>query len=154
MGAERVSELSAHNEGVEGQSSAPISYREIFDELCPWYMSIGMTYDEFWYGEPERAKYYRKAHELKRKEMNERLYIQGMYFYEALCDVAPVLVTMPKKGAKIVPYVSEPYPLTEAEQKAQKEREAKRKQEAMLKRFTGRAMAFNVNKTKGGGNDG
>lgn len=152
MGAEWVSELSTHNQGVGAKASTPVSYQKLFEDLCPWYMSIGMSYDEFWYGKPERARYYRKAHELKRKQMNEQLYLQGMYIYEALCDVAPILVSMPKKGAKILPYSDEPYPLTKAEQEEREKREMQRKQEKMLKMFTSRALAININ--KGGGNNG
>lgn len=149
MGTEWVSELSTHN-GVEDKSSAPFSYHKLFENLCPWYMSVGMSYDEFWYEEPERAKFYRKAYELKKKQLNEQLYLQGMYFYDALCDVAPALV--PKKGAKALPYPSEPYPLTEAEKEAQEQREIERKQAQMLKLFTSKALAINAN--KGGGKNG
>lgn len=151
MGTEWVSELSTHN-GVEGQTSAPFSYQKIFEEQCPFYMSIGMTYDEFWFGKPERAKYYRKAYELKKKQLNEQLWLQGMYFFEAICDVAPVLVTMPKKDAKIQPYSTEPYALTVKEQEERERRENERKQKKMLERFN--AMATLVNhKFKQGGDD-
>lgn len=152
MGTEWVSELSTHN-GVEDKSSAPyFSYQKIFEEQCPFYMSIGMTYDEFWFGKPERAKYYRKAYELKKKQLNEQLWLQGMYFFEAICDVAPVLVTMPKKDAKIQPYSTEPYALTAKEQEERERRENERKQKKMLERFN--AMATLVNhKFKQGGDD-
>lgn len=151
MGTEWVSELSTHN-GVEGQTSAPFSYHKIFEEQCPFYMSIGMTYDEFWFGKPERAKYYRKAYELKKKQLNEQLWLQGMYFFEAICDVAPILVAMPKKDAKIQPYSTEPYALTVKEQEERERRENERKQKKMLERFN--AMATLVNhKFKQGGDD-
>lgn len=43
---------------------------------------------------------------------NAELWLQGMYVYEALCDVSPVLVAYPKKGAKVAPYAAEPYPIS------------------------------------------
>lgn len=153
MGAEWVSELSTHN-GVEGNTSAPFSYQNIFNEHCPYYMSIGMSYDEFWYGDVIRTVAYRKAEKIRKDKLNEQLWLQGMYFYEALCDVAPVLVTIPKKGANIIPFVTEPYALSEAERKKKEERLAKERQDAMLKKFMAQATKININKFSGGGNNG
>jgi hypothetical protein len=153
VGAEWVSELSTHN-GVEDKSSAPFSYQKIFEEQCPFYMSIGMSYDEFWFGKPERARYYRKACELKKKQLNEQLWLQGMYFFEAMCDVAPVLVTMPKKDAKIQPYSTEPYALTVKEQEERERRENERKQKKLLERFNAMATLVNHKFKQGGNNDG
>lgn len=154
MGTEWVSELSTHNNGVEVKSSAPFSYQKLFEDQCPFYMSIGMTYDEFWYGEPERVVAYRKADEIRRKKLNEQLWLQGMYFYEALCDVAPILVSMPKKDAKIQKYSIEPYALTVKEQKKQSEKEAERKQREMMNRFTAMSAKINHKFNKGGGENG
>lgn len=154
MGAERVSELSTHNTRAEDNSSALYSYQKLFEEQCPIYMSMGMSYDEFWFGEPERVKYYRKAHEIKKKQMNEQLWLQGLYIYEAFCDVSPILVTMPKRGAKILPYSEMPYALTQNEAKKQKEDAAQRKQKAMLDMFARKADAINLKMKKGGGDNG
>lgn len=79
------------------------------------------------------AKYYRKADELNRKRRNEDQWLQGMYIYEALCDVAPLFHAFAKKGTKPRPYPDHPYALTvkerEEEQKIreQQEREKARK---------------------------
>ena len=151
MGAKWVSELSTHN-GVEGQTSAPISYQKTFEEQCPFYMSIGMTYDEFWHGKPEQAKYYRKAYELKKKQINEQMWLQGMYFFEALCDVAPILVSFPSKNAKIHEYSVEPYALTVKEQKEREQKEMERKQKAMMNKFAAMSVMIN-HKFKQGGDD-
>jgi hypothetical protein len=139
---------------VEDKSSAPFSYQKIFEEHCPFYMSIGMSYDEFWFGKPERARYYRKAYELKKKQLNEQLWLQGMYFFEAICDVAPVLVSMPKKDAKIHEYSAEPYALTAKEQKEREQKEAERKQKAMMNKFTAMSAMINHKFKQGGDNNG
>ena len=55
------------------------TYSEVFEELCPQYMSIGMTYDEFWNGDVSIVKFYRKAEELRYKRQNQALWLQGMY---------------------------------------------------------------------------
>ena len=113
-----------------------------------------MSYDEFWYGDVIRTVAYRKAEKIRKDKLNEQLWLQGMYFYEALCDVAPVLVTIPKKGANIIPFVTEPYALSEAERKKKEERLAKERQDAMLKKFMAQATKININKFSGGGNNG
>lgn len=41
------------------------------------------------------------------------MWLQGMYFYEALCDVAPVMQAFAKKGTKVHPYAEQPYAITE-----------------------------------------
>lgn len=153
MGTEWVSELSTHN-GVEDKSSAPFSYQKIFEEQCPFYMSFGMTCDEFWFGKPERARYYRKAYELKKKQLNEQLWLQGMYVYEAIRDVAPILVTNPSENAKIQEYSNEPYALTVKEQKEREQKELERRQKAMMNRFSAMSVMINQKFKKGGDDNG
>lgn len=70
-------------------------------------MSIGMTYDEYWYASPYLVKAYEKAHNLKLRQMNEQLWLQGMYFYEAFSIVLGNMFG--KKGSRKKNYPSEPY---------------------------------------------
>lgn len=112
------------------------SYAEIFEQLCPYYMSIGMSYDEFWNGDVHAVKAYRKAYELREKRRNQELWLQGMYFYEALCDASPLFRFSMKKGIiKPEPYAKEPYPITAADVREREEREARAKQERMKAQF-------------------
>jgi len=90
------------------------SIEETFNEFCPYLLASGCSYDDFWYGDTDIAKQYLKVGEIKRKQENERLWLQGYYFYIALCDVAPVLNAFAKK-AKVQPYLSEPLALTHEE---------------------------------------
>ena len=82
------------------------------------------------------AKYYRKAHELQRKRRNEDLWLQGMYIYEALCDVSPLLQAFAKKGTKAHPYAERPYSITsddrKEEQKLREQREREKAKQYML----------------------
>lgn len=126
--------------GSEGQQNgsdaAPRTYTEIFLLHLPFYLSIGMPADEFWNGDVELVKSYRKAYELKRKQMNERLWLQGMYFYEAICDASPLIRAAFGKGeVKAVPYSKEPYPLTGKEIRERREREAKQRQQEIQRRI-------------------
>lgn len=85
------------------------SLTKLFEKQCPVYMSYGMSYDEFWYGDMYRAKYYREYHKIKVKQKDEELWLQGMYVYEALCKVSPILHAFSKKGTQPLPYSSKPY---------------------------------------------
>lgn len=85
------------------------SLTQLFEEQCPIYMSYGMSYDEYWFGEPYRTRFYRDAYKLKQKQIDERLWLQGMYIYEALCDVSPILHAFSSKGTKPLPYSQKPY---------------------------------------------
>ena len=130
------------SESAEGSGQpAPFSnsYTDKFIDAFPYYLSIGMTPEQYWDGDPMLTKYYRKADELRRKRRNEELWLQGMYIYEALCDVSPVLHAFAKRGTKPVPYSDHPYALTrndrenEEKIKEQREREkARRYMEAKM----------------------
>lgn len=108
-------------ESSDSSTTEETTYTQIFEEQCSYYMSIGMTYDEYWYGEAERVKYYRDAHILKNKARNQEMWIQGMYF---ISSITVALDT--KKKAK---YPAEPldiFPKTEAEKKADVEKERRK----------------------------
>lgn len=47
-------------------------------------MLYGMTYEQFWHGEPWMAKAYKQMHMLKRKQQNEIMWVNGMYQLNAL----------------------------------------------------------------------
>ena len=96
------------------------SYTEIFEGQFPFYLSIGMTYDQYWNDDCLLVKYYRKAHELANDRRNQELWLQGMYIYDALCCVVPVL-----RGAKPTPYPEKPYPITREEIERDKEEKAR-----------------------------
>lgn len=111
-------------------------YTEVFEQLCPYYMSIGMSYDEFWNGDVLAVKAYRKANELRDKRMNENLWLQGRYFYDALCAASPLYRFTMKKGiVKPEPYIKEPYPITESEIREQEKREARLREERLKAAF-------------------
>lgn len=145
MDSELVSgSLSATEEGGQASSSSSFTYTERFYEVFPYYLSIGMTYEQYWDGDCTLPKYYRKAEELRKEKRNQELWLQGMYVYEAICDVAPILHAFAKKGTKPTPYSSKPYPLTN-KQVEQEEEEKQRKLMDKGKRFM-EAMAASINK--------
>lgn len=102
--------------------SAPVfTYTEQFYEQFPYYLSIGMTAQQFWDDDPALCRYYRKAEELRKERLNQQLWLQGLYIYSALCDVAPILHAFAKKGTKARPYADAPFPLSTKAQKKEKE---------------------------------
>ena len=130
------------SESVEGDGqSVPLfnRYTDKFYEVFPFYLSIGMTPEQFWDGDPSLPKYYRKAHELQRKRRNEDMWLQGMYFYEALCDVSPVMNAFAKKGTKPHPYTDRPYSITRddvaEDRKLREQREREKAKQYMLSKM-------------------
>ena len=120
------------SESVEGDGrSVPFSnsYTATFYERFPFHLSIGMTPEQYWDGDPQLAKYYRKADELKRQRENQKLWLQGMYIYEALCDVAPILRAFAPKGTKPTPYTDHPYSITTKEREDEKKLQEKRERD-------------------------
>ena len=68
-----------------------------------------MSYDEYWYGDCYKAKYYRESYEIQIKHKDEEFWTQGMYIYDALCRVSPILHAFSKSGTKPLPYPTKPY---------------------------------------------
>ena len=117
------------SESADGSGqSAPISnsYTKAFYDSFPYYLSIGMTAEQYWDGDPALTRYYRKADELNRQRKNEELWLQGMYIYEALCAVSPVMNAFAKKGTKPRPYTDHPYALTNRERESERKQQEKR----------------------------
>lgn len=135
--------LSANEGGEFNKARSPFStYTEQFYEVFPYYLSIGMTYEQFWNDDPMLAKYYRQAEEMRNDKRNQELWLQGMYIYEALCDVAPILHSMAKKGTKPQPYSERPYALTEKQRRREAE-EKERLNALRAKRFMEALMSSN-----------
>lgn len=112
-----------------GNAVTPISLAEMFTELCPAYMAMGMSYDEFWHRNTKAHKAYRDAWERRRQYRNWEMWWQGGYIYEALLKVAPVMRAAFGKGkVEAEKYSEEPYPMS---RKEAEEREERRRQEAL-----------------------
>lgn len=63
------------------------------------------------------------------------LWLQGMYVYEAIGDMAPILQAFAKKGTKPTPYPTEPYPLNADVKEKQAERKKKTEMNAVRTRL-------------------
>ena len=119
--------ISKDESEVEGTSLSIF-----FEKMCPIYMSYGMSYDEFWYKSPYRAKYYLDSYKRKVKQQDEYMWMQGMYIYEALCKVSPILHAFSKKGTKPLPYSEKPYLYNDSNFKTEQEKEQEKKNNELL----------------------
>ena len=102
-----------------------------------------MTPEQYWDGDALLAKYYRQADELKRKRKNQELWLQGMYIYEALCDVAPIFHAFAKKGTKPVPYTDHPYSITTKEREDERKLQEKRERDKARRYMEGQMAKIN-----------
>ena len=139
---------------LKNSASKPLSYTEIFYEHFPFYLSIGMTYDQYWNDDCMLVKYYREAHRLRNERKNQELWLQGLYIYEALCDVAPVLHAFAKSGTKPRPYLSKPFPITMEEVKRDKEEQEKLNRQKAMALFEAWAARLKLPEEKGVSADG
>lgn len=92
-----------------------------------------MSYNDFWHGDVDMARVYRKQDEMNRRRQNEILWMQGLYVRDALISTVGNMFS-PKNATK-QEYPKEPYPVT-AEQVAEiEERERKNKEERLKAQF-------------------
>lgn len=137
--------VTSSESAAGGGQSAPFSnsYASMFYDQFPYYLSIGMTPEQYWDGDPMLAKYYRKADELSRKRRNEELWLQGMYIYEALCDVSPIFHAFAKRGTKPNPYTDHPYALTRHDMAEEQKMREKREREKARRYMEAKMAAVN-----------
>ena len=103
--------------GESSDTDTPDSCREIFDKAFPYYLALGMTYNEFYKQDHTIVIAYRQARKLKREMKNEELWLQGAYVYHAVSRIAPLLIPF-NEHPKAEPYLDKPFPLSDEETEA------------------------------------
>ena len=139
--------MSGSDGSPAAQSVYKRSFRELFEAQCPYYMSIGMSYDEYWHQDANLVKYYQRAEEIRIERRNEELWLQGLYIYEAMCEVAPLFRFSMKGGSiKAKPYREGkgPIPLTERAKESREEAEERERAE----KIKAKMLAFAENAKK------
>lgn len=91
------------------------------DEAFPHYLAMGMTPEQYWEQDCTLVKAYRRAYRIRQEEQNRMAWLQGLYFYEALCDVSPVLHAFAKSGTRVKPYSSKPIEFETPKRKTKKQ---------------------------------
>lgn len=135
-----VSDLLSSTEGSGGvTTAAPLeTYTDKFNEFFPQYLAFGMSEEQYWDGDNQLVIAYRKAEELRTNRKNHEMWLQGAYIYEAFARVSPILHAFTKKGAKPVPYLTEPFALSEKQAEYKEEEKARQnfnKGKSMLEGF-------------------
>lgn len=95
-----------------------VPYYKRFEEAFPYYLSIGMTAEQYWDDDVELCKFYRKKAMIDLDRENQSLWLQGMYIYEALLRVSPAFNALSKK--KPEPYMEKPYEFKGVEKNKEK----------------------------------
>ena len=112
---------------------------------------MDMPYDEYWNGDCCAVKAYRDAYELKQRNKNQELWLQGLYVHEAVSIALGNAFR--KKGASPMKYTEHPYPVTPLERREQKEAEEKRNYEIGIAKMKAIMLGVNARlaEKKGGG---
>ena len=115
-------------DGGTGRPAPLLRDGDKLEDLCGYYMSLGMSDQDYWDGDNCMTKYYREAEEIKKERRNSELWLQAAYIYEALLDASPVFNPLSKKN-KPFPFRSEPIPITASGSKQSDERKKKQRLE-------------------------
>lgn len=139
-----VTDSPSKSDGDGGESRPSLfRYTERFEALCGYYLSLGMSYEDYWDGDACKVKYYRQKDNLDKERRNHDLWLQAVYIYEALLDASPMFNPLSKKKGPY-PFRENPIPLTESESKRlnemNKQKQLENGREAM------RAMMIEINK--------
>ena len=57
------------------------------NEWFPYYLALGMTYEQYWRSDPYLTVYYQKAKKMKFDYDNQMAWINGMYIYDAVSAI-------------------------------------------------------------------
>lgn len=88
-------------------------------------MSIGLSYNDFWYGDPWIAKAYREAEIFRMEQRNYDAWLQGLYVFRAVSS-SLAMAFWNKKGQKPDGYFDYPIAITEREREAERQRRIER----------------------------
>ena len=104
---------------------------EIFEDCFPFYLAIGMSFAEYWEGDPKLAQYYRKAYQIKQDEINYNSWLQGVYIYDAVSTALyNALRGMGKTKPPAKDYAKQPYEFrSKTKSEAEKAKEIEIEQE-------------------------
>lgn len=110
-------------DGGEGLPETPVSCRKGFDKAFPIYLAMGMSYDEFYCKDHTLVIAYREAYKRKCEEKNRDMWLQGLYVYEAISRVSPLLIPF-NKHPKPMPYLDKPFPIMGKENNEEEQQKA------------------------------
>lgn len=78
-------------------------------------MSIGMTYEQYWYGTNDLCNFYYEAEKLRIEKRNQELWLQGLYNYKAVSSA--LYNGFKEKGKPTEKYLEKPIEIFPKKQK-------------------------------------
>lgn len=97
---------------------------QVFLRLEPYYLTIGMTHEQYWNDDPWLAKVFREAHKMRTEMRNQELWLQGLYNFQAFSTaLGNFSQAFSKHKNKPQRYLEEPIritPKTEEEERQEK----------------------------------
>ena len=88
--------------------------------MFPYYLSLGMSYEQYWYSEPWLVRAYRDAELYRREQSNYNAWLQGLYIHRAVS--ASLSQAFSDKKSQQLTYLDYPFAITKREKEAEKER--------------------------------
>lgn len=132
-----------------------LSLVNLLDENCPYYLAMGMSYDEYWNGDIDLIKIYRSKSKIENERTNYNAWLHGRYVYDALVAVAPALNAFSKKP-KPIDYLSEPYKMANInydDSRLQEDTKEIHKSAVMFEQFANMYNKSHIGKVKKEGDD-
>lgn len=106
---------------------ASFNISDALDKKCAYLMSCGMSYEDYWHGDPKMAHFFAEAERLRTEKQNTMMHLLGAYVYRAIGAFAGAFTSPFIKDPKIEPYLPDKLPITRREaeeaEKRRKERE-------------------------------
>lgn len=114
---------------------ASFNIPDALDKKCAYLMSCGMSYEDYWHGDPKMARFFAEAERLRIEKQNTMMHLLGAYVYRAIGAYAGAFTSPLIKDPKIEPYLSDKLPITKHEVEEAKKREKERAIEAYKEFF-------------------
>ena len=116
-------------------------------------MAIGMTYEQYWYGDPIMVRAFLKADRLRQERANEAAWLTGLYTYRALAVIASNVFSGKNAGTKET-YPERPLALgKEADRQKEKTEEQEEQEAAFARAYMIQMMQAGKNWGKKGGGE-
>lgn len=126
------------------QKEEKLSPSKLFEKVCPYYMSIGVSYHDFWDGEFDICKYARKADEINQGNKNREQWWQAVYIFRMMLDASPAFNVFNSGDKNITLSVDRPFPITQKEIDENNKRIAHEQMEQSIQRLKERIALQNI----------
>ena len=120
---------------------------ELFERDCPYYLSIGMTWDQYWNGDVWMVEAFREADKLRQQQRDVDAWLNGLYVMKAV--YASVGNMLQGKGKKPIEYPEKPVFVEATREKTEAEKEQEIKNERLRGWANFNAIVENYKATHG-----